>query len=609
MKIFRKEVNERLYFRIIVSLVTAFAAFALTMWASKLTSVAKLDYSVNNVINRNLQAVPDYIWILGIDEETINEMGSYYDWQRDVYADLVNMLCTDEYSPAVIGFDIVFTGEKSEEGDTAFAEAAQKAGCVVVGNLINFETAIEQTSDGTLYRNASSIGSVSYPYAALKEASMQGFVNNELSKDGYIRTMMTTFNYQGEQLDSFALKIYKIYAEKNGIEVPDYASMSYNKFRFNFATKANEVQEVALSRVLKGEINPALFNNSIVLVGAYTIGFSDDFPVPSDSKYKMYGVEVHANIIDALKNNGLKVDSNKTLTAVIYAIAAGLTMFLLYILEIPAGGVLCLLILLAQFITCRLLYLNGYYTKYIYLPILIVIGYALVIIYRYLNSEHEKAKINKAFKMYVAPQVVDEVAKSGSYELKLGGQTKDIAVLFVDIRGFTTMSESLAPETVVSILNEYFAVITDAIFKNGGTLDKFIGDAAMAVFNSPFDLDDYLFKAVKTAYDIASGSVDLSLRLQEQFGKTVSYGIGVHAGPATIGNIGCDFRMDFTAIGDTVNTSSRLESNAKSGQILISDEVVRRLGDRIATEDVGEIKLKGKALPMHVYNLTGIEGA
>jgi adenylate cyclase len=209
--------------------------------------------------------------------------------------------------------------------------------------------------------------------------------------------------------------------------------------------------------------------------------------------------------------------------------------------------------------------------------------------------------------MYVAPEIVDDVAGSGTYQLQLGGRHKDIAVLFVDIRGFTTMSENLAPEEVVDILNEYFGVITDAIFKNKGTLDKFIGDAAMAVFNSPFDLDDYVYRAVSTACDIAKASESLGEKLMERFGKKVSYGIGVNCGEAIIGNIGSNFRMDYTAIGDTVNTASRLESNAKAGEILISEEVKKRLEGRLITEDVGEIPLKGKSKKIFVYRVLSLK--
>jgi adenylate cyclase len=176
-----------------------------------------------------------------------------------------------------------------------------------------------------------------------------------------------------------------------------------------------------------------------------------------------------------------------------------------------------------------------------------------------------------AFKKYVAPEIIDEISKSGDFQIKLGGENRDIAVLFVDIRGFTTMSEVLEPEQVVEILNEYLSLTTKSIFDNSGTLDKFVGDATMAVFNSPFDLPDYEFKAVCAAMDIVNGGKALEKTLMEKYGRTVGFGVGVNVGPAVVGNIGCEFRMDFTAIGDTVNTAARLEANAKKGQVLISD--------------------------------------
>ena len=180
------------------------------------------------------------------------------------------------------------------------------------------------------------------------------------------------------------------------------------------------------------------------------------------------------------------------------------------------------------------------------------------------------------------------------------------AVLFVDIRGFTTMSEVLEPEQVVEILNEYLSLTTKAIFDNSGTLDKFVGDAAMAVFNAPFDLEDYEFKAVCAAMDIVEGGKALEKSLMEKYGRTIGFGVGVNVGPAVVGNIGCDFRMDYTAIGDTVNTSARLEANAKKGQVLISDVLYDRIKDRIEVNDIGEIPLKGKSKGVFVYEVTEV---
>ena len=130
----------------------------------------------------------------------------------------------------------------------------------------------------------------------------------------------------------------------------------------------------------------------------------------------------------------------------------------------------------------------------------------------------------------------------------------------------------------------------------------------MAVFNAPFDLDDYIYRAVCTAKDIADGSDELEQKLMERFGRKISFGIGVNCGPAVVGNIGCDFRMDYTAIGDTVNTASRLEGAAKSGQILISEAVYEAVKDRVEAEKIGVMPLKGKSNGILVYSLNKITG-
>ena len=171
------------------------------------------------------------------------------------------------------------------------------------------------------------------------------------------------------------------------------------------------------------------------------------------------------------------------------------------------------------------------------------------------------------------------------------------------------MSENLAPEQVVDILNSYLELTTNSIFQNGGTLDKFIGDATMAVFNAPFDLDDYIFKAVKTALDIVAGGDAIESKFLEKYGKSVGFGVGVNCGRAVVGNIGCSFRMDYTAIGDTVNTAARLEANAKRGQVLISEEVYQHVKDRVTAEPIGVIPLKGKSNSVFVYSLTGLAEA
>ena len=225
------------------------------------------------------------------------------------------------------------------------------------------------------------------------------------------------------------------------------------------------------------------------------------------------------------------------------------------------------------------------------------IVYVAGIAFNYITAALEKRRVTSTFKKYVAPQIVQEILDSGNPEaLMVGGRVVNIAVLFVDIRGFTTMSEKLSPSEVVEILNQYLTLIADCIMRNGGTLDKFIGDAAMAFWGAPLPQEDYVMKAVRAAEDMRQGSDELSKVLMEKYGRTVSFGIGVHVGDAVVGNIGSPQRMDYTAIGDTVNTSARLEANAPARTIFISREVADCLEGRIRVTSLGtSIKLKGKS--------------
>lgn len=249
----------------------------------------------------------------------------------------------------------------------------------------------------------------------------------------------------------------------------------------------------------------------------------------------------------------------------------------------------------------HLLHVQGPVLQMILVPLGVTILYVGRLATNYVRSALEKRWITATFKRYVAPEIVDELLKESPDSLELGGKLTNIAVLFVDIRGFTAMSEQLQPKQVVEILNRYLSLIVDCILKNGGTLDKFVGDAAMAFWGAPLPQDDYVMRAVKAAADMVSGSQALSEELMAQFGRTVSFGIGVHVGDAVVGNIGSPRRMDYTAIGDTVNTSARLEANAPGGTIFISREVASRLEGRIRVTSLGDsVKLKGKAAGFEV---------
>lgn len=234
----------------------------------------------------------------------------------------------------------------------------------------------------------------------------------------------------------------------------------------------------------------------------------------------------------------------------------------------------------------------------------IIISYIVSIVSRYLSERKERNRVTSLFSRYVSQQVVDEILSSQEAQ-NLGGTRKNVTLMFVDIRGFTPLSERIEPEEVIQVLNEYLDLCTQAVFRFEGTLDKFIGDGVMAIFGAPIPFADHPERAVRAALEMKKGSAALAEQLTEKYGYSVSFGIGLNTGDAVIGNIGAKNRLDYTAIGDTVNMAARLESNAKPGQILISQSTYDLVKDKFEIASLGEIKVKGKEKPVVVYQVTG----
>ena len=546
--------------------------------------------------------------IIAIDEETMNQLGHPNFYTRDIYEKVLRNIYSDDAQPAVVAFDIVFTGNRDVESDKSFAEFAKQCGNIVFGTRLEFDEGIITDSTGKKDLDSAIIENVGDLYPELEAINpIKGFTNNTPVYDKYIRTFIPCFTNEEFTGDSFAYAAYKLYNEKNGLESIDFTEYEHRQFRFSYSNGPGEITHVSLIDVYNGDKDYSkYFKNQIVLIGGYANGLQDDFFVPSDHTNTMYGVEVHANIIEAMNDHAFQTDASYILLGIIYGLVAALIFFVMCFCPLQIDAIIAVFFIGANLLLGKTLYDDGTVISQFSFMLSIILSYIGMVIHHYVKARSAKKSIQNAFKMYVAPQIVDEVAGQGDFVLNLGGRNKDIAVLFIDIRGFTTMSENLSPEEVVNILNEYFAVVTDAVFKNKGTIDKFIGDACMAVFNSPFDLDDYVYRAVHTGWDILQSGPKLQETLMEKYGRTINFGIGVNCGEAVIGNIGCEFRMDYTAIGDTVNTSSRLESNAKAGQLLISEEVLRRLDGRLTVEEIGAIPLKGKSKSIMVYNVVGI---
>lgn len=587
-------------------IIEALAVWVIVFLMTITNVISPLDYIMKDALYQKPRGITSKIKIIGIDERTLEALGPIGTWSRQYYADLLEILNYDEASrPSVIGFDIIFSGNIDEAGDKAFADAAKKSGNIVVASQLIYEEKAENNADGI---KKYPIEAIVNPYDGLKEAAICGYTNVSQDSDSTVRRIIMEESYDGQLLNMFSKAVYDVYCEKNNITPNIIRSDKTGRTLINYSGKPGDYECISLIDVLDGKIDKRIFKDSIVLVGAYASGMQDNFNVPNGGNRQMFGVEIHANILQAYMYNRFSVNGNPYMYGIIFGFICAVLHFLFKRIKLWVSSILLIFGIAAELIVCVALNNNGTTISIIYAPVMLIISYVYCLAIGYILERLKQKKVIKAFKKYVAPEVVDEISKKGEFHITLGGENRDIAVLFVDIRGFTTMSEILEPEQVVEILNNYLELTTKCIFKNKGTLDKFVGDATMAVFNSPFDLDDYVYRAVCAAWDIVQGGIELEGKLLERFGRSVGFGVGVNCGPAVVGNIGCEFRMDFTAIGDTVNTAARLEANAKKGQVLISDVVYERVKDRILVDDVGAIPLKGKSNEVFVYSVIGLKG-
>lgn len=570
------------------------------------------DAKVSDWLNQRSSVTNKKIFIIGIDDKTLQQYGPVNTWSRDIPAKLIEILSADKSGgPAVIGLDVIYSEQTAAEADGHFARACAEAGNVVAAAGFSFKEQPETDETGNVVYNPYHVDHTLEPYPALRQHVTCGFVNTMVDADGYVRQAMAYLDHEGERVYSFSAQIYKSYQESRGKEAVLPATYGgNNRYYFTYSGKPGGYSVVSMADVLDGTVDAALFRDAIVLVGAYAVGMQDAYTPAIAHNSQMYGVEIHANIIEAL----LEKKTQLPVPPIFYGVAAGILCGLYFLaaflpsreLKILPATLLPLVLAALSVFGSRLLYQRGIIAPVILLPLSVSVIYLAQIVHGYLAELLRRRRVLNVFRQYVAPQVVDKISRDKDFELVLGGENRHIAVLFVDIRGFTTMSESLTPEEVVEILNEYLSLTTRSIFDNGGTLDKFVGDATMAVFNAPFDLDDYIFRAVCTAWDMKMGADAIAEKFEKRFGKSVAFGIGVNCGNAVVGNIGCDFRMDYTAIGDTVNTAARLESNAKRGQILISSEVYAAVKDRVQVTPIGEIPLKGKSNGVFVYQLDDV---
>lgn len=563
-----------------------------------------LEYQLQDHRYQTGGLVSPEIYVIGIDEETLMEYGAWQSWGREKMAELITLLNSDEEAaPAVIGVDVGYFGNSGEAEDTALAEAASIRDNVVMTSYVTFGTKIEEQGEAS-FAVSEGVQTCEIPYPELAEQVSWGFSNVPLDPDGIVRHSLYQVSMEGGRIYSFASELYRKYMGelpaciKSGKEIGYIPFSGYPYDYYGSATAG-----LSFSSVLKGEIPKEMFAGSIVLIGPYSAGMMDSYYTAVQHDIAMYGVEVHANILQAFLEENEKQETGMRLSVLI---TLAMLCFGFLVWQGKKAALAIAATLAAEtgyWLLAGKVYEHGYILPLLYPMLAAGMMFVGQVILQYETEYRAKKHMQTVFGRYVSDSVVSSIVKGGEDALKLGGQKKDIAVLFADVRGFTPLSEGLDPQSVVEILNKYLEWTTKAVFDHGGTVDKFIGDATMAIFNAPLDLDDYVLNAVKTGLDMARASNELADEMERRSGRKVGLGIGINCGEAVIGNIGTSKRMEYTAIGSTVNMASRLEGRAKAGEVIISPYVYERLKGRIEVTSLGAQQLKGISEPVELYRV------
>jgi adenylate cyclase len=576
-----------------VLLAGALAGLAIVLFAAanpfRFFEIAELKALDARFALRGPRAPLSPIVVVTIDEDSFDDLNTAWPWPRAFHAKFLDIVSRG--GPVAIGLDILFT-EPSPRGpadDRALGQAVARARNVVLGAA---------TTD--VDAAASEKSSLNPPIPEIREgAAGFGYVNFDRDADAFVRRAVLYRDFesafQARYREGFDMRLYRLAAGAGLARRPLPAT---REVLINFVGGPGSFPWVAYHRVIRGEVPPEVFAGKIVLVGATSPTLHDVFPTPFALE-GMPGVEIHAHMLETLLQ-GTPIRRPPTLLVPLLTVAAGIA---------AAWAATALRPLAAFFVVtaASVGYLGACYAAFLWgrwwvdvvpVPLALGLTYAGTVAKNFAQEQREKRRLSRFF----SPSVVKEIVRHKD-DANLEAGRRRMTVLFSDIRGFTSMSEKMSPEDVVTFLREYLTVMTEAVFTHGGTVDKYIGDAIMALYNVPFEAPDHAAQAVRTALAFQERLKPLAERFAARYGGTLACGVGIHTGDAVVGTIGSEQRLEYTAIGDTINLGSRLEGLTKDFNvpIIISEATYLEVRDLFGTRDLGEVTVKGKAIPVKIY--------
>lgn len=605
--------------------------------------------------SQNKIASDDVILVV-IDDKSLVKLGRW-PWKRTAYLEIFDFL--ENYTETrTYGFDAVILAPDRDfpESDREFASKIGGYERLVAGvgfmyepfrkdeDRVEYDEILPLKNDVKIidkrsqkYQNSSDYHSFT-PFLKEYFYNVQnlGAVNTYQDFDGYIRKVDQVVSYNGELYPSLALFMYskatgireftiddKFLTGKNAeysLKMPivnangvAYSYLSYYKTEDGVYShrkiSAADVIE-SLRNIKDGKepvIDPEIFKDKIVFVGsnANSQALQDVKRTPVSDTFA--GLDIQATNFNNLYKNEYFI-----MVSPVYNFVAVLTAFLLVLLlictlPIPVALMCTSLAMVLYFVFTFIMYDNRIGTGLILPEVFMLIAIGFGYSYRYLVEGRKKEKIQSAMGKYISKDVMQNVVLNME-NVRLGGKRACVTVLFADIRGFTSISEKLSAEEVTNILNEYFSALVPIIENHNGILNKFMGDAVLAVFGEPIKNENHAVDAVRCADEMLKKVKQLQGKWLEEGKPKIEIGVGIATGEAFVGNIGSEERLEYTVIGDTVNTASRIENYNKvyKTKFLISEETFLRVQKYVDVIKIREVTIRGKAKKINIYEVLRI---
>ena len=595
-------------------------------------------FKIRNIISP--PAVPDDIIIIAIDEKSLSEYGRW-PWSRKLQSELIGKIA--EGKPKAVAVDIFHPQQDTPESDRALADVLRSyRGRVVVG--LGFDVDQDKFFEGEIHdvlydnavmkiQNSKHLKSIKafdvlLPPILIAESSLFGHVYTLYDRDGKLRWEYLYIKYGDELFLSLAVKAAAIALGNDPEKISIYGgayvdigerlvpSDEFGRLHINYLGKEGTFNYKSAADVLSGHVPEEYFKEKIILIGATAAGTYDSKVTPFSAN--MPGVEKNATVIANIINEDY-INKSPLYWDIIVVLIAGITSLFLTHRQKAMRSIVYYVCLTGFILAANQAAFTFFNTRVnLIYPLMTVmtIG-AFVISHRYFIEEKKAREIRKMFSSYVTERVVNELIKNPDMA-KLGGERREVTVLFSDISGFTAFSEMHEPEHVVEMLNEYLTAMTEIVFRWEGTLDKFIGDAIVAFWGAPLQQDNHAELAVRCALNMIKKLEELKEKWTLEGKEPLSIGIGLNTGEVLVGNIGAEGKkMDYTVIGDHVNLGARVESLTRKFKtnILMTElplGKVRELVDssrigHVSIKGVGNVVVKGRKQAIKIYEVRSLD--